>query len=221
MDAVSNQHEWRRCHCNEVGVGVTSFFASSGCRTVSHILQPRAGCCFYRCLSNWIPIELQSFSNGSVSAAKNILAVLASAPEMPRFSSISGSISAFWHPRTIPAHQARFLTSFHIQPSSLPTLRGRWNALSLDRPPGRPFSQSSIIGTHNTPSTGLISEKLSRQNSHSENAYHGHILELNLAGKVHIVTGGAQGLGLSLAEGLVEAGSTGLSSTLYRNRIIN
>ena len=162
---------------------------------------------------------------------------------MPRSNFISGSISAFRNPThfsstSILAHQARILlTSFHVQPSSLPnpigshtsplskrhhgTLPGRWNALSLKRPPCRQFSQSSTIGTHNAPSTGLINKKLPRQNSHSENAYHGHILELNLAGKVHIVTGGAQGLGLSLAEGLVEAGSTGLSGTLYRHHIIN
>lgn len=33
--------------------------------------------------------------------------------------------------------------------------------------------------------------------------------DFNLAGKVFIVTGGAQGLGLCLAEGLVEAGGKG------------
>lgn len=33
--------------------------------------------------------------------------------------------------------------------------------------------------------------------------------DFNLAGKVFVVTGGAQGLGLALAEGLVEAGGKG------------
>ena len=98
------------------------------------------------------------------------------------------------------------------------TLTGRWNALSLNHPPSRPLSQSSIIGTYNT---GAINEKLPRQDSDSDNAYHGRFREFNLAGKVHIITGGAQGLGLSLAEALVEAGSTGLSGILYRHRVMN
>ena len=98
------------------------------------------------------------------------------------------------------------------------TLIGRWSALSLSRPSSRPFSQSSIISTQ---SAEPINKKLPQQNSHSDNVYHGRFREFNLAGKVHVVTGGAQGLGLSLAEALVEAGSTGLSGTLYHHRVLN
>jgi hypothetical protein len=36
--------------------------------------------------------------------------------------------------------------------------------------------------------------------------------DFNVAGKVFIVTGGAQGLGLTMAEGLVEAGGKGNAS---------
>lgn len=119
---------------------------------------------------------------------------------------------------------------FQIQPSSLPihicsptsplnhrhhgALTARWNALSLHRPSCRAFSQSSIIRTHNAAATGLINEKLPGQNSHPDNGSHGRFREFNLAGKVYVLTGGAQGLGLSLAEALVEAGSTGPSLTL-------
>ena len=124
-----------------------------------------------------------------------------------------------------------------IQPSSLPIhfcpstsplnnrhhgiLTARWNALSLNRPSCRPFSQSSAVGTHNAAATGLINEKLPGQNSHPDNAYHGRFREFNLAGKVYVVTGGAQGLGLSLAEALVEAGSTGVSRPYCHHRIMN
>ena len=127
------------------------------------------------------------------------------------------------------AHHCRFLASFQIHPSSLSnqiyshtslsnnrrhkTLTDRWNALSSNRS-CRPFSQSPTIGTQNVPTATLINEKLPRQNSHSDNAYHGRFREFDLAGKVYIVTGGAQGLGLSLAEALLEAGGTGLSCTL-------
>lgn len=54
-----------------------------------------------------------------------------------------------------------------------------------------------------------IKEKLPSQDSDSPNKYKQRFREFDLAGKVYIVTGGAQGLGLSLAEALVEAGSSG------------
>ena len=41
------------------------------------------------------------------------------------------------------------------------------------------------------------------------------LADFSLRGKVFIVTGGAQGLGLALAEGLVEAGGKGIYSLSY------
>lgn len=48
-----------------------------------------------------------------------------------------------------------------------------------------------------------ISEKLPSQDSDSHDQYKQRFREFDLAGKVYIVTGGAQGLGLSLDEVLV------------------
>lgn len=57
------------------------------------------------------------------------------------------------------------------------------------------------------PNAGAIKEKLPHKDS---DASKHRFREFDLAGRVYVVTGGAQGLGLSLAEALVEAGSTGM-----------
>ena len=56
---------------------------------------------------------------------------------------------------------------------------------------------------------GPIKDKLPHLDGAPINVNKHRFREFELAGKVYVVTGGAQGLGLSLAEALVEAGSTG------------
>lgn len=58
-----------------------------------------------------------------------------------------------------------------------------------------------------------IKEKLPRADVNGTKSHKGRFREYDLEGKVYMVTGGAQGLGLSLAEALVEAGATGWSLT--------
>ncbi len=45
---------------------------------------------------------------------------------------------------------------------------------------------------------------------------HNRLRDFNLQGKVFVVTGGGRGLGLTLAEVLVEAGGTGISKLLSK-----
>ena len=81
--------------------------------------------------------------------------------------------------------------------------------LHLAPPIHRSFSQSPFLTMPHAAATDPIREKLPSQNSNSQDEYKQRFREFDLAGKVYVVTGGAQGLGLSLAEALVEAGSTG------------
>lgn len=53
-----------------------------------------------------------------------------------------------------------------------------------------------------------IKEKLPRRFTGGTDSHKTRFCEYDLEGKVYIVTGGGQGLGLSLAEALVEAGAT-------------
>jgi hypothetical protein len=45
--------------------------------------------------------------------------------------------------------------------------------------------------------------------ANGNNTYRKPFADFDVAGKVFVVTGGAQGLGLTMAEALVEAGGTG------------
>lgn len=59
-----------------------------------------------------------------------------------------------------------------------------------------------------------IKEKLPSGGANGVDGHKQRFREYNLEGKVYIVTGGAQGLGLSLAEALVEAGARGCFTQL-------
>lgn len=52
--------------------------------------------------------------------------------------------------------------------------------------------------------------------SPSENIGQKRLADFDLGGKVFIVTGGARGLGLSLAEALAETGGNGMSALSFR-----
>ena len=66
-----------------------------------------------------------------------------------------------------------------------------------------------LSGTSSTkPQSPSLQDSLQDSNS-SPNVGRKQVAEFNLAGRTFVVTGGAQGLGLTLAEGLVEAGGNG------------
>ncbi|KAH8747501.1 hypothetical protein F5883DRAFT_584035 [Diaporthe sp. PMI_573] len=82
----------------------------------------------------------------------------------------------------------------------------------------RPISTSSLLNSRN-----LCNEKRLRTPHESVEATDvdgKRFADFDLAGKTFIVTGGARGLGLALAEGLVEAGGRGtiaLFNTISQN----
>lgn len=71
----------------------------------------------------------------------------------------------------------------------------------------RAASSSHMSSTASTP--GLSSTFDARGSKQSTNVRRKRFEDFDLAGRIFVVTGGAQGLGLALAEGLVEAGGKG------------
>ena len=66
-------------------------------------------------------------------------------------------------------------------------------------------------GIHTSDNHPSVNENLAAKATRRND---GRFREFDLAGKVFIVSGGARGLGLSMAEALVEAGATGIHTSI-------
>lgn len=79
--------------------------------------------------------------------------------------------------------------------------RGLHTSLKYNTKPKNPDPRENLVNKTKLPRDTNVGQKC--------------FADFSLRGKVFIVTGGAQGLGLALAEGLVEAGGKGFYSHIF------